>query len=1124
MSRIVNFTGCSHYSEVGASSPASLVKKIVQNGDKFAALTEYANINSAIEFYTEAKEKGIIPILGIQIPVEDKWNRKVYKKLGKRLKEDVQTGLLTVHLKTEAAYKRMCQLTYTMAQRALNKDNHEPKGYLTLAEVASIPDITVGSSRTDGLVGRSFVAGQLDTAETIYKELTETFKDFYVEISPHSGKMFWFKPMFGKGGTVLVRNGQFAPNPHTTYAPDGDMQKGLNDFMLKLTSRYGGTPVPSLDYHYADVEHKIAQNAKLNKDGIAFLQVETDRQLRPLSESKQLFVTMGYPELAVDEWFGNLDDWANKFTEFKMLTNKDRWILPEFKENTLEWTKAQIDRVGRMDWNDPELVSKVKHEIQTLARNGKIDVIPYFAPIVDVCKWCDQEGILYNLRGSASGSLLVYLMGISGFNPLKFGLSFERFINEGRIKGGNLPDTDIDIGERDRVVEYLEGKYGNKVMQLSVDIMTKLKTAIRDAERSLKGEVTKATESFCSSLPDPPTGSSVTTYNYVFGYIDEDGTKQEGLLATNESLQEFAASNPETWKITVELLGVLRNKGRHACSFVITDKPVYDYVPVHVVGGDIVTGFSPKSLEKAGLVKYDFLGVNTLNDIGAAIKLIQKQTGQKINIYDLPDDAAVYEEFARGRCETVFQYNTVTVSPFLKSIRPKNLKELGNVTALARPGTLDAPADDGVGTLADVYVKRVNGDTVKYIHNDVKPILSESYGVALYQEQVMRFFTDLGGYTAQEADDVRRGIGKKDEKTLREAGNRLKKACVNRGWSQDQADMLFKQIMASSKYSFNKSHSISYAHVGYACQYLKTKYPLEWWASVLGNASKTELPKFWDHCKHLALLPDINKSGEGWQVEGKKIRAPINILNGVGEIAYKAITETKPYASLKNFVQKAKAAESSRSLHKGVIMKLIASGTMDSFFPPNSTLEYKLQEYLMEKAEAEGKVKIEEIPEEYRTLDEVELYKIVKELIPVISQDLRPLVLPRLGAEYLDNPPSIWKFRNKYYVSGQARHNCLDLMLSNKESVDLLNRQIKTISYVIDEKTKMYSNKTKQMTQLLIDSGGIFDEAVVWPQGNSSAALTGFKNKIVEITWQINTRRRELSIYEIKEMNIPKQL
>ena len=312
------------------------------------------------------------------------------------------------------------------------------------------------------------------------------------------------------------------------------------------------------------------------------------------------------------------------------------------------------------------------------------------------------------------------------------------------------------------------------------------------------------------------------------------------------------------------------------------------------------------------------------------------------------------------------------------------------------------------------------------------------------------------------------------------------------------------------------AHNCSYAYIGYACQYLKTKYPLAWWTAVLRNASKTELPKFWPHCGSFILLPDINLSKEGWTIEGDKIRAPINILNGVGDVAYNIILKSKPYTSLEHFVKVTKAA--GVAVNKGVVCKLIASGVMDSLFPADMGLEDKIYQYMLIKAQVEGKKKIEPVPEEYQNLHSFQQFLVKKQVIPVISMDFR-------DSPYVRNKPPVDKRNGTWFVDGEViidgdqMDEVAKYIIANPKSEYSTLSNLCTISYVIDEGTKLYANKSKQMTRLTLDTGGTFHESVLWPHGDSMTSKTGFKNSVCRVYWRLSKKDGKLGIKSIEKLN-----
>jgi hypothetical protein len=429
----------------------------------------------------------------------------------------------------------------------------------------------------------------------------------------------------------------------------------------------------------------------------------------------------------------------------------------------------------------------------------------------------------------------------------------------------------------------------------------------------------------------------------------------------------------------------------------------------------------------------------------------------------------------------------------VKLIRPKTLAELSAVTALGRPGTLAAPYGDG-RTLAEVYVARCNGEAIQYIHGDLAPIFKETMGIQIYQEQTISIFTKIVGYSDSQAETVRRGIGKKQKDVLDSCMGDLRRVCLSRGWNDAQVDLLIEQIMASSEYSFNKSHSMSYAYVAYACMYLKEVYPLDWWIGLLSNASKEEIvSKFWKHVKDIVLLPDINKSGEDFQIEGDKLRAPMSIIKGVGPAAYEQITSNAPYLDFHNFVDvffKPRGKESARSaVNTGVVYRLLAAEVLSSLFENKKmtlTEQFELFEEL--KSAAKG-AKKDPVKIEYKDITELGTYLIKKELMPMFSDDLRRLMVPYRGGTL--HRRGYWELDDYPMLLSGAQ---IQTFIKKAEDYENSYGYVSCIGYVIDEKLIEYSGGSKTATKLNVDVGGDFFETVLWPNWEEgSISPSGFK-------------------------------
>ena len=1188
----------------GAATVEQIIKRNKELGATHVTLTEHGHMCSAMELYSRSKKLGMKPILGIEAyllnPFHDEYV-EIYRKahheglisLRAKQPEAIEKELqrkamnhylhITIHFKDEWAYKYFCGLSKAMWNRAVQKYD-ELKPMITLEELkGAAGHITIGSSCMRGpaayflLPSRDgIIKPDPARAEYMFNVMREIAgpDSFFSEIFPHAITHDWVRPEKAveakdiektitlEDGTEKVviehipakpfKPGYFKANECTCDFPDGDMQKPLNRFMLELSEKYNVPALISLDSHFARPEQKMIQSARLGNGQDAWNFYNSYHIMSSDEAAAHLQSTLGLSDKKIEEMIDNSYQWASLFDNFKIPTNKDRWILDGDSDKFLSNLKGTIDKWGRMDYGNPEMMDRLKKEVQVLAFNGKINLLSYFATVEDMANYCRDNGILMNVRGSAGGSLLLYLIGVSSVNPLKHGLSFERFLTDGRIKTNAIPDADLDLSDQEGMVKYLTEKYGDKVCRLSTEMLLRIKTSIKDVERSMLGGVRPETEALTKKLPSTPQGTN--DHDFVFGYTDDIGVHHPGLFETNLMLKKYAEDNPKLWEVISETLGIQRNRSTHACGFIIADKPVTEYMPLIKVNDEWTTGYSPKWVEEAGGVKFDLLGLNTLRDIQLCLKSIEERIGTKIDPFDLPYDKKCFDEFAKGNTETVFQFDTVTVRPYAMSVCPKSIEDLSSLTSLCRPGTLDAPSgckdyNDRELTLAEVYVKRAKGEMpVEFIHPELEHITGETYAVQLYQEQTLKIFRDIGGMSDEEAEAARRGIGKKDEKVLREATNRLRESALTKGWTEEQINLLVDQIMASARYSFNKSHATSYSYVAYACMYLKVNYPLDWWKATLSNASKDEVTsKFWRYVKDIVVMPDINQSSSNFVIKNDKLMAPMSILHGVGEKAFQQLTKHAPYSSLEQFVEVhlTKRPASNRSaVNVGITRKLIAAGVLDSLFPPDTITVDKMMILEQVRSRVTGK-KIESVPEEYTMITSLGQYLLKKQLIGIYSEDLRELILPKRGGIkrpfngysdmfmwftqdnkiVLDGPMIDWIKNACSSGNPHKAYGLIDRLVDTKDKQPIVHtddneRNFCAVGYVVYEKAFQYKNKSKQATTAVIDINGVFVEETLWPGYDDSSAPTGFKDLPVLVHYKLNhkgCKMTELLPYFTKE-------
>ncbi len=951
----------------------------------------------------------------------------------------------------------------------------------------------------------------------------------------------------------------YVVNECTETAPNGDLQVGCNRYVMEMAKKYGDKILISDDSHFTRTEEKIVQDIKLASGGGSNWRFANSYHRMSSNEAWQYFdKVMGIPQAEFEGWIDNNREWATKFKDFKF---KDRRSLPTkfYPEKTGEHIMTLIQKHGRMDWKNKEYVARLTAEMNLLHYNGTIDLLPYFMIDEECCSLHEQNGLLTGPgRGSAAGLLLTYLLGITHVDPLRYGLSMDRFLTLDRIKGGKLPDIDQDLPHRDLIVStddkhpengWLHRRFGDHVAQISVDTKLKLRSAVKDVARmtSPNKTVPKEIELLTKKFQNAPQG--VEDHDFVFGYKGSDENMVPGSLESDPALQEYVRNHPEDWKLVQMCLGVTRQKSRHPCGYVIANEPVHNFIPLTSVGGVTVTQYTPASVEAAGGIKMDFLTVSSLNDIGAAIQLIQDRSpdtsvnwkearkptegkvagkvingrrvpmirvvphkGQYLDIWDLPEDQPVFSDICAGETESVFQFNTESARKWLSHFNHvrgtdehgvvhkalDSIEALAAFTALDRPGPLDA-------YVQDPHTKVHHNMLIEYAHRArgvgkvvtlpvLDQLIPETYGVLTYQEQLTRIFQQLGGTTGAEADEFRVHISKKQTTKVIQDKEIFMRGAVPR-LGQEDAQKLWDMMETFSNYGFNKSHAVCYVVIGYACAWLKHHYPLEWWTAVLRNASKNEIDeKFWRHCGHLIDLPDINLSGNQFEIVNGRIRAPLSLLNGIGPKAHEELCGYRPCSSPEDLIRKIEAFKASTkprrrsALTSATIETLIISGAADSMFGGESDATWQLEEWQVALAKVSGKRK-EKIDPRFQDLKPLMTYQFKKKLLPAFSQDLTPLVAlkkienldvvhdSKLGEDVL-----IYRY-NGSRESDHMVYNCRAAGLVEIENDTFIppgGFRCAAIAYITDSKWRNYQ-ETKEMAVFNIDVEGLRRELVMWP-------------------------------------------
>ena len=558
---------------------------------------------------------------------------------------------------------------------------------------------------------------------------------------------------------------------------------------------------------------------------------------------------------------------------------------------------------------------RLTHEIETIKRMG---FSGYFLIVWDFIRYAKQKGIPVGPgRGSAAGSLAAYCLKITDVDPIQYDLLFERFLNPERV---TMPDIDVDFCVRGRadVINYVSELYGRQNVAQIITFGTMASRAvIKDVGRALEMPYSEV-EKVAKMIPPPVRGRNVSI---------DDAIKQnpdlKKAIETDEKVSELI-------EIARKLEGCNRHTSVHAAGVVISPLPIYELIPVCKGQNDeLTTQFVMSDLEKTGMLKMDFLALTTLTIIEDCLRSIERETGERPNLAKIPlDDKKALKLFADGLLNAIFQFESSGMVEICRKLKPESLEDLSALNALYRPGPLD-------GGMVDDYIERRHGRRkVQYIVPQMKENLENTYGILIYQEQIMQLAQNLAGYTLGEADLMRRAMGKKKKEEMAKHEEKFISGAVSRGIPEDKARKIFTLMAQFADYGFNRSHSFAYAYLAYQTAYLKAHYPTHFYAAVLSNeiANTAKLARYIGEMKVFdieILPPDVNSSHEGFTPVGKAIRFGLAAIKGLGSSAVQMIIKAReeggPFRSIYDFAERV----DQRAVNKRVLESLIKSGAFD---------------------------------------------------------------------------------------------------------------------------------------------------------------------------------------------------
>jgi DNA polymerase-3 subunit alpha len=868
----------------GACRISPLIQKAVDYAMPALGMTDHGNMFGAIDFYQTAVKKGIKPIIGVEAYVA---------AAGNRFEKDPRhkaTSHLVLFARDNTGYKNLIKLVSAAYLEGFYYFPRMDKEILAKYSEG----LLCTSACLKGEVAWNLMQGNYNAALKAADELSHIFGkgNFYLELMDHG----------------IAE------------------QRRVTEGILKIAKELDLPLVATNDVHY------INQSQSSAHETLLCIQTQTTMSdpNRMRLQTDQFYFKDPAEMMRQFNWIPQaLRSTLEIADKCNLKMDFDSIHLPHFEPpsgKTKEFYIRELCMEGikrRFGQMNAELSQRLEHELAVIQ---KMDFISYFLIVWDFINYAKMRGIPVGPgRGSAAGSLVSYLLGITDLDPIKYGLLFERFLNPDRA---GMPDIDIDFcyERRPEVIEYVTKKYGKEnVAQIITFGTLQARGAIRDVGRAL-GVPYSDVDKIAKLVPNE------------LGITIEDAVKKEPQLSQLCDDDKSAAQIIETAK---SLEGLNRHASVHAAGVVISDKPLTEYVPLFKTSDDqIITGYSMDGIAKIGLLKMDFLGLRTLTVIDEAVKIIFKRHHVELDISKIPlDDKKTYELLSRANSFGIFQLESSGMRDLLKKTRPSEFEDIISILALYRPGPM------GSGMLDD-FIKRKRGEVaIKYDHPKLEPILKETYGIIVYQEQVMKIPVALAGFSLIQADHLRRAMSKKIPAVMEQMRKDFVDGCKKVSAIDDgKANKLFDLIDYFSGYGFNRSHSAAYALISYQTAYLKTNYPVEFMCALLSSEKDNteKVVEYVKECEAMGLTmlpPDINRGIKEFRVmDGKTIQYGFLAVKNVGALAIDSIIESRKmdgeFKSVFDFCGRVDL----RLVNRKVMESLIKCGAFDSFKAQRSQL------------------------------------------------------------------------------------------------------------------------------------------------------------------------------------------
>jgi len=1033
----------SHYSLLdGLIKIDELVNRAKELGFDSLALTDHGTMYGIPEFYKVATANGIKPILGAEVYVALK------NRFQKRPKIDSKNYHLTLLAKNFQGYKNLMKL---ITRAHLEGFYYKPRVDKELLQEYKDGLIAL-SGCLAGEIPKKILANQLDEAEEKIKEYQKIFgEDFYLEIN---------------------------------YHPKIEESKIIKEQLIRLSKKFGIPAVATYDTHYLKPEDAEAHDI--------LLAVQTGNKI---SEEDRLTLSADdfslCPQQTIEELFF---DFPEAISNTQLIVDKcnielefGKILFPYFEVPLGETPESYLRKLCEKNLSKryskitPEITERLNYELGVIEKTG---FASYFLIVQDFVNWAKINDIVVGPgRGSAAGSLVAYLLNITDINPLKYKLLFERFLNPERIQ---MPDIDMDFADtrRDEVIQYLRSKYGdNRVAQIITFGTMAARAAVRDAGRALG-----LSYSFCDTI------AKLIPFNASLDEALNNVLELKNLYERDQDVKKLIDS-------AKKLEGVARHASIHACGIVITKEEITNYTPLQKAPQDeniTITQYDMYSLESLGLLKMDLLGLRNLTILEDALKIIEQTTGEKIDFNQIDEkDKKTFELLQKGETIGVFQLESQGMRRYLKELKPNDMEDLIAIISLYRPGPME---------LIPHYIARKYGkEKIIYLHPKLEPILNSTYGIAIYQEQLLQIAKDLAGFTLGEADILRRAIGKKIKTLLDAQKQKLIKGMMERGISQEIAEKIWNFIEPFAQYGFNRSHSASYAQIAFRTAYLKAHYPLEFMTALMNNeAIEIErTAELVNECRRMNILilpPDLNESYENFSVVKEKnaIRFGLLAIKNVGEnIVYEIIRERVKngrFLNIQDFLQRI----CHKDLNKKSLESLIKTGVFDAL-AEREELIFNLDVLLSYNQEAK---RINLSPQINLFAKEISFPSLnLKKTEPMSLEQKLKFEKELLGVYISDHPV-------RHY---QEKFKKIGVRPLAEISEKLINKSVR-VGGVITELKKILTRTGRSMLSVSLEDTSGVTEITVFPDMLEKTLTFWQKDNIIIIEGRINKNNDHLNI------------